>query len=210
MKFLLPSLPYEYDALEPAISREIMTLHHTKHHQAYIDKLNEAFAKYPEYEAWTIVDLLRRIDELPGDLQGVVRDQGGGHYNHNLFWRCMTPGGATLKSGYLYNAIVQKYGSYEAFVEEFTSQAHALFGSGWVWLTHDVDIITTQNQDNPLLGGGVEPLMGLDVWEHAYYLDYKNRRDDYIRAWWSIVDWDFVAKRYNASYSAVYDRPDIG
>lgn len=201
MSFVLPVLKYSYEDLQPAISREIMELHHLKHHKAYVDKLNRALEKYPEYSDWTIVELLSRLDQLPQDVQQTVRDQGGGHYNHSLFWQCMTPGGTILDSSEFYNAIVRKFGSVERFVEDFTTQARSLFGSGWVWLTNDVDIVTSANQDNPIMSGDQEPLMGLDVWEHAYYLDYQNKRDDYIQAWWGVVDWEFVTKRYDTSHS---------
>jgi len=194
--FILPALGYDYDALGDSISKEVMELHHTKHHQTYVDKLNAAISGYPELADKTVVELLRGIKELPEAIQGAVRNHGGGHYNHSLFWKVMAPGAGGQPEGALGEAITAKYGSYQAFVDEFTAKALGLFGSGWVWLQPDLSIITSANQDSALLDGGEEPLLGLDVWEHAYYLDYKNKRDDYVAAWWNVVDWKFVAERY--------------
>jgi len=194
--FILPALGYDYDALGDSISKEVMELHHTKHHQTYVDKLNAAISGYPELADKTVVELLRGIKELPEAIQGAVRNHGGGHYNHSLFWKVMAPGAGGQPEGVLGEAITAKYCSYQAFVDEFTAKALGLFGSGWVWLQPDLSIITSANQDSALLDGGEEPLLGLDVWEHAYYLDYKNKRDDYVAAWWNVVDWRFVAERY--------------
>ncbi len=197
--FSVPALPYAYDALGESISAEIMELHHDKHHQAYVDKLNAAIEKYPELQGASVEDLLRRIDTLPEDIRTAVRNNGGGHYNHCLFWVWMSPQGGGRPTGELEAAIVAKYGSFEAFVEEFSEKALAVFGSGWTWLQPDMEIITTANQDSPLLQGKAEPILGLDVWEHAYYLDYKNHRDDYVKAWWDVVNWELVAQRYSAA-----------
>ncbi len=197
--FSLPDLPYGYDALEPAISKDIMELHHDKHHRGYVDKLNDALENWPELKDMSIEELLRQVNELPEQIRQAVRDNGGGHYNHSLFWRWMSPAGGGRPSGALEEAILQRYGSFEKFVEEFTTKATKLFGSGWVWLQPNMDILTTPNQDSPLMTGGEEPILGLDVWEHAYYLDYKNKRADYIDAWWGVVNWSEVAKRFRAT-----------
>jgi len=194
--FTLPDLPYEYGALEPVISEEIMRLHHTKHHQAYVDKLNAAVAQAPELTGHDIIELMKTLDQAPESVRTAIRNQGGGHYNHSLFWTIMTPDGREGPTGVLKEDIVAKYGSFDEFVAQFNQKALALFGSGWVWLTPDLEILAQPNQDNPLMQGGEEPLMGLDVWEHAYYLDYKNKRDDYIQNWWKIVNWPVVEKRY--------------
>jgi Fe-Mn family superoxide dismutase len=196
MTFTLPELPYDYDALEPTISKDIMVLHHTKHHQTYVDKLNAALENYPELQDKLLTELLIDLHNLPKDLQPAVRNHGGGHYNHSLFWETMSPTGGGKPTGDVLKAIEDKYGTFEKFVEEFTAKALGLFGSGWVWLQRDMEIYTTQNQDTRVSEGGPAPLFGLDVWEHAYYLDYKNKRDEYIKNWWNVVDWDFVAKRY--------------
>lgn len=196
----LPKLAYEYDALAPHISQEIMQLHHQKHHQTYVDKLNAALEDVSgELKSASIAELLGRLDELPDALRQAVRNNGGGHYNHSLFWQVLTPNGTPAPEGDLLTGIEKKYGSFMAFKEEFTAKATGLFGSGWVWLQDDLSLIASPNQDNPLMDGGVEPLMGLDVWEHAYYLDYKNVRADYIDAWWNIIDWQFVASRYQST-----------
>jgi len=194
--FTLPDLPYEYDALEPVISEEIMRLHHTKHHQAYVDKLNTAVAQVPELTGRSIIELMKSLDQIPESVRTAIRNQGGGHYNHSLFWTIMTPDGTEGPTGKLQEDIVAKYGSFDEFAAQFNQKALALFGSGWVWLTPDLEIVAQPNQDNPIMQGGEEPLMGLDVWEHAYYLDYKNKRDDYIQNWWKIVNWPAVEERY--------------
>jgi len=195
--FSVPALPYNYDAFEGIISKEIMELHHDKHHQAYVDKLNAALEGYPELRTKSVEQLLRELNTIvPEKIRTAVRNNGGGHYNHCLFWLWMSPSGGGQPRGPLYDAIVERYGSFPAFVEEFTSKALGLFGSGWVWLQPNMDIITTPNQDSLLSEGGDEPLLGLDVWEHAYYLDYKNRRDDYIKSWWRIVNWPVAEERY--------------
>ncbi len=194
--FTLPDLPYEYDALEPVISEEIMRLHHTKHHQAYVDKLNAAVAQVPELAGRNIIELMKNLDQAPESVRTAIRNQGGGHYNHSLFWTIMRPDSTEGPAGKLQEDIAAKYGSFDEFVAQFNQKALALFGSGWVWFTPDLEILAQPNQDNPLMQGGEEPLMGLDVWEHAYYLDYKNKRDDYIQNWWKIVNWPVVEARY--------------
>lgn len=197
--FTLPTLGYEYDALGKYISTDIMQLHHSKHHQAYVDKLNKALDDAPALKERSLETLLSSIDTLPDSVQTAIRNNGGGHYNHSLFWQWMSPNGGGEPTGAVASALEEKYGSYQQFVDEFTTKSLSVFGSGWVWLQPDYSIVTTPNQDNPIMRGGDAPLLGLDVWEHAYYLDYKNKRDDYINAWWNVVDWEFVASRLNPS-----------
>ena len=194
--YTVPELEYNYDALEPYISGAIMELHHDKHHKAYVDKLNAALESHEEWQETELKELLSRLDEVPEEIRTAVRNNGGGHYNHSLFWKVLSPNGGGQPGGVLGEDIVAKYGSFDAFVEQFNAAALGLFGSGWVWLTPELDIVTSPNQDSPLMHGQPEPLMGLDVWEHAYYLDYKNKRDDYVKAWWNVVDWAFVSSRY--------------
>jgi len=194
--FTLPDLPYDYAALGTYISKDIMHLHHDKHHQTYVDKLNSALAPFPDLAHKPIENLLEDIDTLPEQVRVAVRNHGGGHFNHSLFWKWMSPDGGGQPTGDLATALISKYGSYQAFVDEFTTKSLVVFGSGWVWLQPDLDIITTANQDNPLIQGLDAPLLGLDVWEHAYYLDYKNKRDDYVNAWWNVVNWGVVAESY--------------
>lgn len=193
--FQLPDLGYDYDALSNYISGDIMRLHHDKHHQTYVDKLNAAIDTAPELKGKTLEELLGDLDALPEHVRTAVRNHGGGHYNHSLFWQWMSPNGGGEPKGELASAITAKYGSYQQFVDEFTAKSLGVFGSGWVWLQPNLDIVTTANQDTPLSTGLGAPLLGLDVWEHAYYLDYKNKRDDYVNAWWGTVDWDFVNSR---------------
>lgn len=194
----LPDLPYEYGALAPAISEDIMRLHHLKHHQGYVDKLNSALEPFPELQTRELTDLLTRLHELPEQVQTAVQDQGGGHYNHSLFWRCMSPDGGGTPSGALGQALAARWGSFEAFKEAFTAEAVGLFGSGWVWLTRDLEILALPNQETPLALDKGEPLMGIDIWEHAYYLDYHNRRDEYIQHWWDVVNWPHIQAAYEA------------
>jgi Fe-Mn family superoxide dismutase len=194
--YTLPDLPYAYDDLGKYISGEIMKLHHDKHHQAYVDKLNAAIDKAPALKDRSLESLLSDISVLPDDVQMAIRNNGGGHYNHTLFWRWMSPNGGGEPTGPLAEAIVRKYGSFQGFVDEFTTKSLGVFGSGWAWLQPDMEIITTPNQDVPIMQGQAEPILGLDVWEHAYYLDYKNKRDDYVKSWWNVVNWDFVEQRY--------------
>lgn len=194
--FTLPDLPYEYGALGQYISADIMRLHHDKHHQTYVDKLNEAVSKAPSLEGKSLVSLLSGLADVPEEVQTAVRNNGGGHYNHSLFWQWMSPQGGGQPSGELADQLIRVHGSFEQFIDSFNEKALGIFGSGWVWLQPDMTIVTTANQDNPLMEGGDEPLLGLDVWEHAYYLDYQNRRVDYVKAWWDVVNWQFVEERY--------------
>lgn len=194
--FKLPELSYDYGALGRSISADIMKLHHQKHHQTYVDKLNTALQSINIEQPSSIEELLGRIDQLPDTVRRAVRNNGGGHYNHSLFWQWMSPDGGGQPTGELAALINDKYGSYQKFVDEFSAKSLAIFGSGWCWLMPDVSIVTTANQDSPLMTGETEPLLGLDVWEHAYYLDYKNKRDDYVAAWWDVVDWQFVGERF--------------
>lgn len=194
--FKLPDLQYNYDALGAYISKDIMQLHHSKHHQAYVDKLNTAIEQAPALIERPLESLLTDLDSLPDTVRTAVRNHGGGHYNHSLFWQWMSPDGGGEPTGELATAIIEQYGSFQAFVDEFTTKSLAVFGSGWAWLQPNMEIITTANQDTPIMQGLDAPLLGLDVWEHAYYLDYKNKRDDYVKAWWNVVNWDFVEQRY--------------
>jgi len=193
----LPSLAYDYEALSRAISGDIMKLHHDKHHKTYVDKLNLTIQSEPSLMGFTIDNLFSRLEGVPEATRKSICNNGGGHYNHSLFWLCMSPNGGGEPEGDLLNLIIAKYGSFQQFVDEFTTQALSVFGSGWVWLQPNADIITTPNQDNPIILGLDSPLLCLDVWEHAYYLDYKNKRDDYIKAWWGIVDWNAASIRYS-------------
>ena len=188
--FTVPDLKYEYDALRPSISEEIMRLHHDKHHKAYVDKLNDALDGLPDWQSKSIEEILQNLDQLPKEIAAAVRNNGGGHYNHSLFWQWLSPNksepGSELKE-----ALEAKYNSFEKFKDEFNEQATKLFGSGWCWLLDDLTITTTPNQDSPIMSGQ-KPILGLDVWEHAYYLDYKNVRPDYIKNWWNVVNWQKV------------------
>ncbi len=203
--FTLPTLPYEYDALGRSISADIMRLHHGKHHQAYVDKLNAAvqqgqgLSEASLLRAGSVAELLTNLNELPEALRTTVRNNGGGHYNHSLFWQWMAPNGGGQPGGQLEAALINKYGSFQHFVDTFSEKALGVFGSGWAWLLPDLSITTSPNQDSPLITDGIEPLLGLDVWEHAYYLDYKNHRDDYVKAWWDVVDWGVVSERFHVN-----------
>lgn len=193
----LPELPYSYDALEPYIDARTMEIHHTKHHAGYVTKLNAALEKYPDLGKYSLEELLRNLDSIPEDIRTVVRNNGGGHYNHSLFWRVMGPDGGGQPEGELYESIVKTFGSFEEFKAKFSDAAATRFGSGWAWLavTHfgDLVVMSTPNQDSPIMLG-IVPILGLDVWEHAYYLKYQNRRTEYIQNWWNVVNWDAVAK----------------
>lgn len=195
--YTLPELPYGYDQLGHYISGDIMKLHHDKHHQAYVDKLNAALDQAPALRERPLESLLADISALPEVVQIAVRNHGGGHYNHALFWQWMSPNGGGEPKNELADKIIERYGSFQGFVDEFTTKSLGVFGSGWAWLQPNMDIITTANQDTPIMQGLEAPLLGLDVWEHAYYLDYKNKRDDYVKSWWNVVNWDFVEQRYN-------------
>jgi Fe-Mn family superoxide dismutase len=196
MAFTLPELPYSYDALEPHIDKETMTIHHTKHHGGYVTKLNAAI-EGTEWEAKTIEEMVASLNSVPDTIRTAVRNNGGGHANHSLFWTVMSPNGGGEPSGALANAITSTFGSFATFQEQFNAAATTRFGSGWAWLVVGKDgklaVTSTPNQDNPLTDG-LTPILGLDVWEHAYYLKYQNRRPDYITAWWSVINWQQVAE----------------
>lgn len=199
MTFMLPDLPYDYGAFGKYISADIMRLHHDNHHQTYVDKLNGAIEKHPELAGKPLEWLVSNLSEVPEDIRSVVRNHGGGHYNHTLFWQCMSPSSSKEPTGELADAIKAMYGSFQAFVDDFSAKALGVFGSGWAWLQPDLTVITTPNQDSPLMNGDAAPILGLDVWEHAYYLDYTYKRSDYIQAWWEVVDWDKTLERFKAS-----------
>lgn len=195
--FELPALTYDYDALEASIDAETMKLHHDKHHQAYVDKLNEAVGKYEDLQSKTLTELLGGLDSVPEDVRGAVRNNGGGHANHSMFWTIMSKDGGK-PSGDLGAAIDEAFGSFDDFKTKFNDAGVKQFGSGWVFLTVSggkLEIGSMPNQDSPL-HKGVEPVLGNDVWEHAYYLKYQNKRPDYLKSWWEVVDWDAVATRY--------------
>jgi len=194
--FKLPDLPYSYDAFGKYISKTIMELHHDKHHQTYVDKLNAALEKAPELQGKTVEELIRNLEAVPQNIRTAVRNHGGGHYNHTNFWLWMSPNGGGEPSGALGDAIKAQYKDYQGFMDAFTEKALGVFGSGWAWLQPDLSIVITPNQDSPLNSGEPAPLLGLDVWEHAYYLDYTFNRGDYIKAWWHIVNWPEVEKRF--------------
>lgn len=196
--FTLPDLGYNYDALGKYISKDIMELHHSKHHQTYVDKLNAALEQTPDLQNKPVLELIGNLDSLPESVRTAVRNHGGGHYNHTQFWLWMNPNGGGEPGGVLKDALNEKYGSFQKFIDEFNGKALAVFGSGWVWLLPDLSIVTTPNQDSPVNAGGPEPILGLDVWEHAYYLDYTYKRGDYVNAWWNVVNWQEVEKRFTA------------
>ncbi|MEK3934195.1 superoxide dismutase [Sporosarcina sp. FSL W7-1349] len=198
MAYTLPELPYAYDALEPHIDKETMNIHHTKHHNTYITNLNNALEGNDELLSKSIEDLISNLDAVPEEKRTAVRNNGGGHANHTFFWQILSPNGGGNPSGALAEAIDKKFGSFDAFKEEFAKAGATRFGSGWAWLVlnnGELEVMSTANQDSPLMEGKT-PLLGLDVWEHAYYLNYQNRRPDYISAFWNVVNWDEVAKRY--------------
>lgn len=199
MKFTLPKLAYTYDALEPYFDARTMEIHHCKHHQAYTDKLNDALAKHPELPDQTAQDLVANLAAIPADIQTAVLNHGGGYVNHCLFWSVLSPIKNSAPSAGLSREIINKFGSFDRFVQDFTTQAAAHFGSGWAWLVIDGDdqlqVVTTSNQDSPLSQGHT-PILALDLWEHAYYLKYQNHRADYITAFWPIVNWPAVTASY--------------
>jgi Fe-Mn family superoxide dismutase len=199
MAYEVPALPYDYNALEPHIDEATMKLHHDKHHQAYVDKANAAVAG-TEWEGKPVDEVLQNLSSLPADQQGPFRNNGGGHANHSLFWESMSPDGGGAPDGELGAAIDAAFGSFDAFKEQFEANGVGQFGSGWTWLVLDggqLKLTKTANQDSPVLDGQT-PLLGNDVWEHAYYLNYNNRRPDYLKAWWNVVSWAKVAERYAA------------
>ncbi len=198
MVHTLPELGYAYDALEPYIDEQTMRIHHTKHHQAYINKLNAAIEKHPELAKKSAQELLADLSAIPEDIRTAVRNHGGGTFNHTLFWQMMGPVERHEPKGKLANAITATFGSFDAFKEQFQAAAGSQFGSGWGWLVKKdgkLAIVATANQDNPVSEGMI-PLLGVDVWEHSYYLKYQNRRPDYLAAFWNVVDWAFVEKRF--------------
>ena len=197
----LPKLPYAYDALEPHIDARTMEIHHTKHHQAYITNLNAALEKAPELKQKSLEELLRGIQQVPEAIRTAVRNHGGGHANHTLFWQIMAPKAGGPPTGRLGEAIAKVFGGFDTFREQFNAAAAGRFGSGWAWLVvkdGTLAVESTANQDSPLMDGKT-PILGLDVWEHAYYLKYQNRRPDYVAAWWNVVHWDEVARRFEAA-----------
>ena len=195
----LPDLPYDYDVLEPHIDAETMKIHHSKHHQGYVNNLNAALEKHPELADKSLEDLLGDLDSVPENIRTAVRNNGGGHANHSLFWPCLAPGSGGTPSGELAGAIDSAFGSFDAFAEAFSKAAATRFGSGWAWLCVDnsggLVVTSTANQDNPV-SEGLNPILGLDVWEHAYYLNYQNRRPDYVKAWWNVVNWEQVSENF--------------
>jgi superoxide dismutase, Fe-Mn family len=200
MAFEVPALPYDYNALEPYIDEETMHLHHDKHHQAYVTNLNNAIQGQSQLDSMSVEDLVRNITQVPESIRAAVRNNAGGHVNHSMFWRIMKPNGGGQPSGALADAINQTFGSFDQFKTQFNDAGAKRFGSGWAWLVMDqagkLSVISTANQDSPLMDG-LSPIMGNDVWEHAYYLKYQNRRPEYLAAWWNVVNWDEIARRYD-------------
>ncbi len=202
--FSLPSLGYAYDALEPHIDARTMEIHHGKHHQGYTNKFNAALEGHPSLHGKSVEEILGAMSSVPAEIQGAVRNNGGGYANHTLFWSVMTPGGASSPSGALASAIDAAFGSFDDFKAKFKSAAGSRFGSGWGWLvvnaSGNLEVISTANQDSPLMDGQT-PVLGVDVWEHAYYLNYQNRRPDYLDAFWNVANWDVVGANYEAAKS---------
>jgi Fe-Mn family superoxide dismutase len=197
MAYSVPDLPYDYDALEPHVDEQTMRVHHDKHHQAYVDKANAAL-EGTDWADSDVDDVLRSLDQLPGDIRTAVRNNAGGHSNHSFFWQIMGPGGGGEPDGDLRAGIDEAFGSFDAFKDEFKAAGVNRFGSGWAWLVHDgsgLAVVSTANQDSPV-SDGQTPVLGVDVWEHAYYLKYQNRRPDYLDAWWNVVNWSEVASRF--------------
>jgi Fe-Mn family superoxide dismutase len=199
MAFKLPDLPYAHDALEPHIDKKTMEIHHGKHHNAYVTKLNDAIEGHADLGDMSIENLMKNINKVPENIRQAVINNGGGHANHSLFWQIMGKGKGGKPSGDLAGAIDSELGGFDSFKKDFANAAATRFGSGWAWLAVDASgklkVLSTPNQDSPYMQG-LTPILGLDVWEHAYYLNYQNRRPDYIEAWWNVVDWDAVGKRY--------------
>jgi superoxide dismutase, Fe-Mn family len=202
MAFEVPPLPYGYDALEPYIDEETMHLHHDKHHAAYVNNLNNALANYPDLQSKSAEDLIKQLNDLPEAVRMAVRNNGGGHVNHTMFWQIMGPNGGGDPQGAFAEEIRNTFGSLEALKTAFNDAGAKRFGSGWTWLVRassgELKVVSTANQDNPVSDGDF-PIMGNDVWEHAYYLKYQNRRPDYLAAWWNVINWDEVTRRYEAS-----------
>ena len=197
----LPELPYSHDALEPFIDKTTMEIHHGKHHNAYVTNLNNAISGNESLESKSIIELISDLDSVPEDIRGAVRNNGGGHANHSLFWSIMGPGKGGEPSGALGEAINSTFGSFETLKDEFTKAGMTRFGSGWAWLSisnGSLVVSSTPNQDSPLMDGN-EPIIGCDIWEHAYYLKYQNLRPDYLNAWWNVVDWDAASARFDAA-----------
>lgn len=195
--FALPELGYEYNALEPHIDAATMEIHHSKHHSTYVTKLNEALEKYPDHSNKTVEELLANTNNLPDEIKAAVINNGGGHYNHSLFWETMKPGGADAPSGKFLDAITTEFGSLDELKTKVMDAGLARFGSGWSWLVDNagkLEVYSTPNQDSPIMEGKT-PILGVDVWEHAYYLKYQNKRPDYLAAWWNVVNWDVVESR---------------
>ena len=198
----LPKLSYDYDSLEPYIDARTMEIHYTKHHAGYVDKLNKALQNYPALLDKTVEDLLKDIAAVPEDIRQAVINNGGGHYNHSIFWKIMSPNKGGKPAGSLEKAIIKRFGSFEVFKSEFEQAALTRFGSGWAWLVSrngELEIVSTPNQDSPISQGRY-PILGIDVWEHAYYLKYQNRRPDYVKAWWNTVNWDEAQKRLDSAW----------
>lgn len=202
MPYELPPLPYDYNALEPYIDEQTMRIHHDKHHAGYVSKLNAALESHPELAGWSLEQLLGQLSQVPEGIRTAVRNNGGGHANHTLFWSVMGPNGGGEPSGDLGEAVVAKFGDFASLKEQLSNAAATRFGSGWGWLSVDsngeLTVESTANQDNPLMEGRT-PILGVDVWEHAYYLKYQNRRPDYIEAWWNTINWGEVAELYFAA-----------
>lgn len=201
MKHELPKLPYDYNALEPYVDEQTMNIHHTKHHQAYVNNLNAALDKHPELSDKTLLELIKDLSSVPEDIRTAVRNNGGGHLNHSMFWTLMQKAEGQMPEGSILEAINEKFGSFEEFKDVFSKAATTRFGSGWAWLVlkdGKLDVVSTANQDNPI-SDGLVPVLGLDVWEHAYYLKYQNRRPEYIENWFNVVNWKEVSKLYEAA-----------
>ena len=200
--FTLPDLPYDFNALEPYIDARTMEIHHGKHHQAYIDNLNKALEKAPALQDKTIEDIVRNLGSAPEEVRPAIRNHAGGHYNHSLFWKAMSPDGGSQPTGVLLEKISAAFGSFDAFASSFSNAAITRFGSGWAWLSVDngggLTVTSTPNQDTPAMDG-LKPVLGIDVWEHAYYLLYQNRRPDYVEAFWNVVNWEQVSKNLNSA-----------
>jgi superoxide dismutase, Fe-Mn family len=203
--FKLPPLTYDYNALEPHIDATTMKFHHDKHHAAYVKNLNVAVNKYPQLKTKTVEELLTNLSKLPKDIQSTIRNNGGGHLNHTMYWQIMGPKGGGAPTGAIATAIKGQFGSFDAFKSQFNEAGTKIFGSGWVWLINDkskLKIITTPNQASPITQG-LYPIMGNDVWEHAYYLTYQNRRPEYLSAWWNVINWNEVDRRFEKSLKAI-------